>query len=96
MKITADLSKRVVIDSSVLQWVDSPIAGIRLLLKRDGLEEGGTSFLRYEPGSRSPRAHHGGEEILNGVRLGVFESCRCFSISNHRQLYMVDIIINHY
>ena len=40
MKITADLSKRVVIDSSVLQWVDSPIAGIRLLLKRDGLEEG--------------------------------------------------------
>ncbi len=74
MKINADLSKRVVIDSSALQWVDSPIAGImRLMLERDGAEEGrATSCVRYEPGSRFSRhAHPGGEEIL--VLEGLFQ-----------------------
>jgi len=74
MKINADLSKRVVIDSSTLQWVDSPIAGImRLMLERDGIEQGrATSIVRYEPGSRFSRhGHPGGEEIL--VLEGVFK-----------------------
>ena len=74
MKINADLSKRVVIDSSTLQWVDSPIAGImRLMLERDGFEQGrATSIVRYEPGSRfSSHVHPGGEEIL--VLEGVFK-----------------------
>ena len=73
MKINADLTERVVIDSSTLQWVDSPVAGIsRLMLERNGREEGrATSIVRYAPGSRfSPHVHPGGEEIL--VLEGVF------------------------
>ena len=73
MKLNADLSKRAVIDSSTLQWVDSPVAGIRrMMLERDGAEAGrATSLVRYEPGSRfSSHAHPGGEEIL--VLEGIF------------------------
>ena len=73
MKINADLTERVVIDSSTLQWVESPVAGIsRLMLERNGREEGrATSIVHYAPGSRfSPHVHPGGEEIL--VLEGVF------------------------
>jgi hypothetical protein len=37
MQLNTDLSRRVVIDSETLPWVDSPSAGVqRKLLERDG------------------------------------------------------------
>ncbi|PBL69705.1 cupin, partial [Pseudomonas aeruginosa] len=39
MKLNSDLSQRVVVEPSSLQWVDSPATGIqRQLLERDGDE----------------------------------------------------------
>ena len=73
MKLNADLSQRVVVQSHDLPWVDSPLPGVhRRLLERDGEEVArATSIVRYAPGSAfSPHTHDGGEEYL--VLEGVF------------------------
>lgn len=73
MKLHADLSQRVVIESASLPWVDSPAPGIeRQLLERDGGEVArATSLVRYAPGSQFARhVHEFGEEIF--VLQGMF------------------------
>ena len=72
MKIHADLSKRAVVDSNELPWVDSPLAGVqRRMLERDGDEVArATSLVRYAPGSYfDAHKHELGEEffVLDGV-----------------------------
>jgi anti-sigma factor ChrR (cupin superfamily) len=67
MELHADLSARAVVDSTALPWQPSPMAGVeRRLLDRSGGEIArATSIVRYAPGSRFERHHHGGgEEIL--------------------------------
>eukprot|EP01132_Coremiostelium_polycephalum_P022813 gene22813-27102_t len=67
MKLNSDLSQRVVVEPSSLQWVDSPATGIqRQLLERDGDEVArATSIVRYAPGSAFENHKHDlGEEIL--------------------------------
>ncbi|CAM2159110.1 putative transcriptional regulator (plasmid) [Pararobbsia alpina] len=73
MHINSDLSQRVVVERSSLEWVDSPSAGVqRQLLERDGSEVARTtSIVRYAPGSAfAIHQHELGEEIL--VLDGVF------------------------
>lgn len=73
MKINADLSQRVAIDTEALPWVVSPLPGVeRRMLERDGEEVArATSLVRYAPASHfSPHTHGGGEEFL--VLDGVF------------------------
>lgn len=73
MKINADLGKRAVMDSTMLDWVASPMAGVeRRMLERDGDEVArATSIVRYAPDSAfSAHVHGGGEEFL--VLDGVF------------------------
>ena len=73
MNINADLSRRAVVYSAELPWVDSPLPGVqRRMLERDGEEVArATSIVRYAPGSAfSPHTHGGGEEFL--VLEGVF------------------------
>ncbi|MES2755945.1 MAG: cupin domain-containing protein [Pseudomonadota bacterium] len=72
MQLNADFSQRVVVESSRIDWVASPAAGIeRRLLERDGGEVArATSIVRYAPGtSFSRHSHDLGEEIfvLDGV-----------------------------
>lgn len=72
MKLNANLSLRVVVDSNQLDWLDSPATGIqRKLLERDGAEVArATSIVRYAPGSHFAKHKHDlGEEIfvLEGV-----------------------------
>jgi anti-sigma factor ChrR (cupin superfamily) len=70
----ADLRQRVVLDSSALTWLPSPMAGVdRRPLDRQGGEVArATSIVRYAPASRfSPHSHGGGEEIL--VLHGIFQ-----------------------
>ncbi|GAA0777249.1 cupin [Roseibium denhamense] len=73
MKIHADLSKRAAVDTSDLEWVPSPMAGVdRRMLERDGAEVArATSIVRYAAGSAfSAHTHDLGEEFL--VLDGVF------------------------
>jgi len=73
MKLHADLSQRVVIESESLDWVDSPMLGVqRRMLERDGEEVArATSIVRYAPNSHfSAHTHGGGEEFL--VLDGIF------------------------
>lgn len=73
MKINADLSKRVVVFSEDIPWVDSPMPRVRRrMLERDGEEVArATSIVRYAPNSFfSAHTHGGGEEFL--VLKGVF------------------------
>lgn len=73
MKIHADLSKRAVVNSSELTWVESPLPGVeRRMLERDGNEVArATSIVRYAAGSHfDAHTHGGGEEFL--VLEGVF------------------------
>ena len=73
MKLHADLSQRVVIESESLDWVDSPMFGVqRRMLERDGEEVArATSVVRYAPDSHfSAHTHDGGEEFL--VLEGIF------------------------
>jgi anti-sigma factor ChrR (cupin superfamily) len=73
MKLHADFSQRVVVNSQELPWVDSPLPGVqRRLLDRVGEEVArATSIVRYAPGSAfSAHTHGGGEEFL--VLEGVF------------------------
>ncbi|MBK8321585.1 MAG: cupin domain-containing protein [Betaproteobacteria bacterium] len=73
MRLNADFSERIVLDTASLPWADSPVPGIRRrMLDRDGGEVArATSVVQYAPGSRfTPHVHDGGEEIL--VLEGVF------------------------
>ncbi|AFY73423.1 anti-sigma factor [Synechococcus sp. PCC 7502] len=72
MKLHADFSQRVVVDSEALNWVDSPMIGVqRRMLERDGEEVArATSIVRYAPNSHfSAHTHGGGEEffVLEGT-----------------------------
>lgn len=67
MNIHAEFDQRVVLDTTRMEWVDSPVTGIRRkMLERQGDEVArATSIVRYAPGSRfSPHTHGLGEEIL--------------------------------
>lgn len=73
MRVNADLSQRVVLDTQALAWLASPLPGVeRRPLERFAAESGkATSLVRYAPGSSfSPHRHPEGEEIL--VLDGVF------------------------
>jgi len=73
MRINADFSKRVVIDTAAMEWEDSPMAGVqRRKLDRIGEEVArATSLVKYDPESYfSAHTHSGGEEFL--VLDGVF------------------------
>jgi ChrR Cupin-like domain len=73
MKLNADPSIPVLVDSGALPWTASPIAGVeRRMLERDGDEVArATSLVRYAPGSSfHAHTHGGGEEFL--VLDGVF------------------------
>lgn len=73
MQINADLRQPAIVDSTALEWVPSPMAGVeRRMLERDGEEVArATSLVRYAPGSAfSPHRHDAGEEFL--VLDGVF------------------------
>ena len=72
MKLHADLSQRVVVQSNDLPWVDSPMVGVqRRMLERDGEEVArATSIVRYAPDRHfSAHTHGGGEEffVLEGI-----------------------------
>ena len=67
MRLNADFSERIVIDTASLAWSDSPVPGIRRrMLDRDGGEVArATSIVHYAPGSQfTAHVHDGGEEIL--------------------------------
>jgi anti-sigma factor ChrR (cupin superfamily) len=67
MDLHADLRQPVALDTTLLPWTPSPMAGVdRRPLDRQGGEVArATSIVRYAPGSRFPRhGHDGGEEIL--------------------------------
>ena len=73
MKLNADFSQRVAIDTRTQPWVASPLPGVeRRMLDRIGGEVArATSLVRYAPNSYfSPHEHGGGEEFL--VLDGVF------------------------
>ena len=67
MQLRSDWSERVVVDSTALDWVHSPSAGVeRKMLERDGDEVArATTIVRYAPGSHFPRhVHELGEELF--------------------------------
>jgi anti-sigma factor ChrR (cupin superfamily) len=67
IQVHADETKRCVVDSGQLAWVDTPHAQVqRRLLARDGGEVArATSVVRYAPGAHfSAHVHDLGEEIL--------------------------------
>lgn len=73
MRLNADFSKRVVIDTTAMPWEDSPMAGVqRRKLDRIGEEVArATTLVKYDPASYfSAHTHSGGEEFL--VLEGVF------------------------
>ena len=73
MEVNANFSKRVVMHSDEMDWVESPMKGVhRRMLDRIGNEVArATTIVRYAPGSHfSPHIHSGGEEFI--VLEGVF------------------------
>ncbi len=73
MRLNADFSERVVLDTNVMDWEPSPMSGVhRRKLDRIGDEVArATSLVKYDANSYfSPHAHDGGEEFL--VLEGVF------------------------
>ena len=73
MRIHADFSKRVMLDTEIMPWEDSPMAGVhRRKLDRIGEEVArATSLVKYDSDSYfSAHTHGGGEEFL--VLDGVF------------------------
>lgn len=67
MDLHADLQQRVVLDTTCLPWLPSPMPGVerRLLDRLGGEVARASSIVRYAPGSRFERhSHGGGEEIL--------------------------------
>jgi quercetin dioxygenase-like cupin family protein len=74
MKINADFSKTIFVDTTKQNWVASPMLGVeRKPLDRVGAEVArATSIVRYAPKSTfSPHVHSGGEEFI--VLEGVFQ-----------------------
>ena len=74
MRVNADFSQAVLLDTQRMPWRDSPIQGVqrRLLDRLGGEVARATSIVRYAPGSHfAAHAHPGGEEFL--VLQGVFE-----------------------
>jgi hypothetical protein len=74
MRINDDMERPVLLDTTGLDWIASPAAGVdRRMLFRIGDEVArATSIVRYAPGSQFPRhVHSGGEEIL--VLEGTFQ-----------------------
>lgn len=72
MRLNADFSKRVVIDTGSMKWEDSPMVGVqRRKLDRIGEEVArATSLVKYDPHSYFPEHTHGGGEeifVLDGV-----------------------------
>lgn len=72
MQLHADLTKHAVVDSTELDWVASPLAGVeRRMLERDGNEVArATTIVRYAPESYfDPHVHALGEEyvVLEGT-----------------------------
>jgi anti-sigma factor ChrR (cupin superfamily) len=73
MNIHDDFDQRVMLDTTIMSWVSSPIASVkRKMLDRVGDEVArATSIVRYLPGSSfGAHEHGGGEEIL--VLDGIF------------------------
>lgn len=73
-RLRADFSKREVVETDNLSWLESPSSGVtRRKLERIGEEVGrATSIVRYEAGaSFDSHVHDGGEEIF--VLSGTFE-----------------------
>ena len=72
--LNSDISKRVTIKTSEVEWQPSPVDGVwRKRLERTGSPEQGrvTSIVRFDPGAEFPAHDHpDGEEIL--VLDGVF------------------------
>lgn len=71
--LNLDFSKRVIIETTKQEWVDSPASGVRRkLLEREEAERGrATSIVEYMPGaSFNTHKHPLGEEIL--VLEGIF------------------------
>jgi anti-sigma factor ChrR (cupin superfamily) len=67
LRLHDDFSERVIIDTSSIEWVPSPAAGVeRKMLDRIGDEVArATSLVRYAPGSSfNEHRHGGGEEFL--------------------------------
>ena len=62
MKLNADFSERVVLDTEGMQWTASPQPRVqRKMLDRIGEEVArATSIVRYEPGSTFSSHEHGG------------------------------------
>lgn len=74
IRINADFSRRVVLNTEAMPWIPSPMAGVeRRMLDRIGGEVArATSIVRYAPDSAfSPHEHALGEEFL--VLEGVFQ-----------------------
>lgn len=72
MRLNADFSKRVVIDTNAMPWETSPMSGVhRRKLDRIGDEVArATSLVKYDPKSTfAPHTHGGGEEffVLDGT-----------------------------
>ncbi len=72
MRLNADFSKSVVIDTNAMAWEASPMAGVyRRKLDRIGEEVArATALVKYDPKSYfSPHTHGGGEEffVLEGT-----------------------------
>jgi len=72
MRLNADFSKRIVIDTEAMPWEASPMPGVkRRKLDRIGEEVArATSLVKYDPDSYfSAHTHGGGEEffVLEGV-----------------------------
>jgi anti-sigma factor ChrR (cupin superfamily) len=74
LELHSNFEERVIVHSTELDWVDSPIEGVqRRMLDRVGDEVArATTIVKYDPGSHfSPHIHTGGEEFL--VLEGVFQ-----------------------
>ncbi len=74
MQINTDYSQKIAINSTEMNWVESPMPGVdRKMLERDGDEIAkATSIVRYAPGSSfTSHRHDLGEEFL--VLSGTFE-----------------------
>jgi len=74
MEVNSDFMKRVVVHSEKLDWVDSPMPGVRRrMLDRIGNEVArATTIVQYAPNSQfSSHVHTGGEEFI--VLDGVFQ-----------------------
>ena len=73
MFIHDDLTKRAVVESEKLEWVETRMKGVRRrMLERQGAEAGrATTVVDYDPESYfEPHVHSGGEEFI--VLQGIF------------------------